>query len=259
MIEVEAAPGTRSIVIEHPNEASKNLYVVGVNFTEIGQVEHHTLDIDAYAIYARSPGYVLNRGASDYVFKSLSDDTWAGSYHGGETSRSAPEMSLDHRTLSLVSGQIALGRRFSILQQTSLSWASSSSSMDIDSLTIFGDDSVYMACVARNVNATVESAHLGMTTSSPAFDSVLGGDAYYGAATTDGARYDIGQTQSATQIERTTGRLVTSEFSAIKDVTANKSVDFATGAYAKLYSNYVRNGDYTLPAAFGWAFKRTFH
>jgi len=264
VVEIEAIPGTHTITVEHPNEAGTTLYVIGANFTELRELAHHELNVDRYSIYTSSPGYVTNRGASDYAISSAVAGTWAGSYHGGETARLPAEISFDNIRIPLTApvGQMYVGRRLSILQRNTLSWASSSESMDIDSLTIFGDGEVYMSCVASNVNLTSNSAFLGMTTTSPAFDAVISAK-FYGSAIQDATHYEIGQTRSATQIERGTGRLVSTEFSLAPVVNnpdyGGATVSYAAGAYAKLYSSVVRNSVQQMPSEFAWAFKRIFH
>lgn len=258
--DLRVSPGMRVVEILH-EEASTNLNVIGVNFLTLAQLQHWHTDVDSWASYNKSPGYVTDEGASDYAFRAKNGDgKWAGSYHGGEYERASPEFSLDHQLITPSDTFIGIGRRFSILQQTQLRWGSTSESLDIDSLTLFMDASVFMQCAISNANLVAHTAYLGMNTASPAYDSAIGSK-YYDSAVTNGANYTFGPCQQVTQIERATGRLVYTRFSRpplLDNSFDGPTVSFAAGAYAKLYSGFIRNANVQLPTDFSFAFVKAF-
>ncbi|QEG08792.1 putative tail fiber protein [Aeromonas phage 4L372XY] len=258
--DIKAAPGPRVVTITH-TELSTNLNVIGVNFLSINDLKHWNVDVDSWAAYTRSPGYVTNEGAAEYAIRAKNGaNNWAGSYHGGEYERASPEFSVDHRLITPSDSLVAIGRRFSILQQTQLRWASTLESLDMDSLTIFCDGSVFMQCAISNANLIAHTAYLGMNTTSPAYDSAIGSK-YYDNATTDGESYVFGPCQQVTQIERATGRLVYTRFSRpplLDNSFGGPTVSFAAGAYAKLYSGFIRNASTKLPTDFSFAFQRAY-
>lgn len=257
---IKAVPGSRVVTIPH-EEASTILNIIGANFLTLAQLQHWHTDISAWAAYTKSPNYVTNEGAADYAFKAKNGNSyWAGSYHGGEYERAAPEFSLDHRIITPSDSFIGIGRRFSILQQTQLRWASTLESLDMDSLTIFQDSGVFMQCAASNANLVAHTAFIGMNTTSHAFDSAIGAR-YHNAATTDGVHYAFGPCQQITQIERSTGRLVYTRFSRpplLNNSYGGATISYATGAYAKAYSGFIRNAEQKLPVEFSFAFMRAF-
>ncbi len=259
-VEIKVAPGKRVITIPH-EEASTNLNIIGVNFLTLAQLQHWHTDVDSWACYNKSPAYVTNEGASDYAFRAKNGaGNWAGSYHGGEYERAAPEFSLDHRLISPADSFVGIGRRLSILQRTQLRWSSTGESVDIDSLTLCMDAEVFMQCAVSNADLIAHTAYLGMNTASPAFDSALG-SRFHDNAVTDGVNYSFGPCQQVTQIERGTGRLVYTRFSRppLLDNSFNgPTVSFAAGAYAKLYSGFVRNSSIRLPTEFSFAFCKAF-
>lgn len=259
-VEISATPGTRTVTIEH-TEADTNLYVIGANFTELGELTHSALDVDKWGCYSRSPVYVATRGAADYAFMAAATNNYAGSYHGGETKRFDPEFSVDYRTITPTDGMVYLGRRLSILQQTTLNW-STGEHLDLNSLTIAGDGSMYMSVVAKNVDLVADTVFLGMATTAPSFDSAIGAD-FYGAATGEGLDYRMGPSQTVTQIERGTGRLTTTEFSEPpfldSPIRGGLAVAFTGASYAKVYPGFVRNTTRKLPTTFAWSFIRKFH
>lgn len=258
--EVKMTPGVRVIQIPH-EETSTNLNVIGVNFLTLAQLSHWNTDVDSWASYNKSPAYVSNEGASDYAFRAANGaGNWAGSYHGGEYERAAPEFSLDHRLITPSDSFVGIGRRFSILQRTQLRWFSTSESIDMDSLTLFMDSSVFMQCAISNANLVAHTAYLGMNTASPAYDSAIGSK-YYDSATANGANYEFGPCQQVTQIERGTGRLVYTRFSRppfLDNSFGGPTVSFAAGAYAKLYSGFVRGASVKLPTQFSFGFVKAF-
>lgn len=258
--EIKVAPGQRVISIPH-EEVGTNLNVIGVNFLTLAQLQHWHTDVDSWASYNKSPGYVIDEGASDYAFRAKNGDgNWAGSYHGGEYERAIPEFSLDHRLITPGDSFVGIGRRLSILQRTQLRWSSTGESLDIDSLTLFNDAAVFMQCAVSNANLVAHTAYLGMNTASPAFDSAIG-SRYYDQAVQHGANYTFGPCQQVTQIERGTGRLVYTRFSRppfLDNSFGGPTVSFAKNAYAKLYSGFVRNADVKLPSEFSFAFCKTF-
>ncbi|QFG15374.1 endo-N-acetylneuraminidase domain protein [Aeromonas phage 4_L372X] len=258
--DVRATPGSRVVTIPH-EDPSTNLNVIGVNFLTLAQLQHWHTDVDSWASYNKSPGYVTNEGASDYAFRAKNgDNNWAGSYHGGEYERASPEFSLDHRLITPSDSFVGIGRRFSILQQTQLRWLSTGESIDMDSLTMFMDASVFMQGAASNANLVAHTAYIGMNTASPAYDSAIGSE-YYNNATTNGANYTFGPCQQVTQIERGTGRLVYTRFSRpplLDNSFGGPTVSYANRAYAKLYSGFVRNASVQLPNKFSFGFVKSF-
>lgn len=259
--DIKAEPGLRVISIVH-EEVSTTLHVIGVNFMSIDDLSHWNIDVDSWASYIRSPSYVTSEGASDYAFRAKNgENNWAGSYHGGEYERAAPEFSLDHKLISPNDNFVGVGRRFSILQRTQLRWKSTLESLDIDSMTIISDASVFMQCAVSNANLIAHTAFAGMNTASPSYDSAIGSK-YYDDATSDGVSYQFGPCQQITQIERSSGRMVYTRFSRpplLDNSYGGSTVSYAKGAYAKVYSGFIRNASVKLPNEFCFSFQKAFN
>ncbi|MGL5129894.1 MAG: phage tail protein [Aeromonas popoffii] len=258
--DIKVAPGQRVVSIPH-EEVRTNLNVIGVNFLSINELSHWNVDVDSWASYNKSPSYITSEGASDYAFRAKGgENNWAGSYHGGEYERAAPEFSLDHQVIEPSDSFIGIGRRLSILQRTQLRWSSSNESVDIDSLTMILDASIFMQCAVSNANLVAHTAFTGMNTASPAYDSAIGSK-YYDAANADGTSYAFGPCQQITQIERGSGRIVYTRFSRpplLDNSYGGATVSYAKGAYAKVYSGFVRNSAVKLPSEFSFSFQKAF-
>jgi len=243
IVDVPCPPGVSHMLsLEHPGDAS-NLYVFGANIFMLQEDFYHVRDVvDHLACYAFSPLYVGSRGASDYAFFGKTDQLWAGSYHGGETSTST-RFAIDGQVFSMASGTIRVGKSFTIFQATNVTWPSTET-LALKSETIVGDSQVQMFLTGIG-DVVVETAYVGMNATQTSYQATTI-PVYHGNVSLEDPAL-LGPTTIVRQIDPATGRAVTSEISEFEILNAPTDggavVDYATSAYAKFYPGWVHGSE----------------
>ncbi|MBP6861337.1 MAG: hypothetical protein KBC57_03160 [Neisseriaceae bacterium] len=260
VFEFYASRGENNVSID-TTDSKATINLIGFNFMEIGDINDESIDIDTVSYYTKSPNYISHRGASDYAFMSGKNKLWAGSYHGGESKIDEPIFYVDDGILDISGDFISVTRKFNVLQNNKIEW-SSGEFIKIQSMTEFGDATVSMRCNAYECNARVVAAFLGMTTTSTEFKRVLSSNAFF---TTSNGQYPLGPCYHVTQLNESSGRMVTSMFTKppfIESDIGGTYVAYSSGNYAKVYSGFVK-AQYAnppvLPDRFSWVFTRVFH
>lgn len=161
------AIGENIIRVDKP--ASGPLYVIGVEFSDLEHSDPNgEYDYLCYGYYPLA--YVDSTGAQDYAIFCKDDQKWIGSYHGGETERSAAVFNVDGVNYSAptTDGDFILGRSIRIEQSTTL--AVGSNSLDCDSTWSYINDSVQGFDCVMSGSAKAEFFYTTMTTTNDDFD-----------------------------------------------------------------------------------------
>lgn len=226
--------GARVVRITKLDAGTAGLQVFGPNFYSLSNL-HTAIDgaaVDAMGYYRSANTYISNKGAADYAMSSATTDTFAGSYHGGETSLYSVLRSVGG-AFSLASGAITAVSSLELEQRTLISWANGEQ-IGTTSITRFGKGQYALSYVMSG-NVLAKHLYSMMSTTADTFDEVTAPISH--TFTNTNATIVLGDVTSVTQRNASTSQTITNTFTR-QDLTNNAdgvTIKEVVGSYNKVY------------------------